>query len=95
MNGERLSRPGEYEPDTLEFMYAVERYKRENGIRLAGWGEVVQVLHSLGYRSDRLPAHRETDCFAEALERYSRAARRPFPKWSEVFGVALAMGYQK
>src|SRR5262249_23325699 len=95
MQSETPLRPGEYEPDTLEFIYAVEEHKRAHAIRLATWGDVVEVLHALGYRIENVPAHRETDRFSEALQRYMRAARRPFPKWSDVFGVALAMGYRK
>ena len=42
--------PGaEYTPDEIEFMLAMDRYKRDNKRPFPTWHEVLQVLLSLGY----------------------------------------------
>jgi hypothetical protein len=40
----------DYSDDEIEFMKAMDRYKRDNGRPFPAWSEVLQVLHSLGYR---------------------------------------------
>src|SRR5262249_62045003 len=40
----------DYSDDETEFMKAMDRYKRENRRPFPTWSEVLEVLHSLGYR---------------------------------------------
>ncbi|GIW83545.1 MAG: hypothetical protein KatS3mg106_058 [Gemmataceae bacterium] len=40
----------DYTDEELEFMKAMERYKRENRRPFPTWSEVLEVLRSLGYR---------------------------------------------
>jgi hypothetical protein len=40
----------DYSDDEAEFMKAIDRYKRENRRPFPTWSEVLEVLHSLGYR---------------------------------------------
>lgn len=42
----------DYKKDEIEFMTAMDKYKRENGRPFPTCGEVLEVLHSLGYRRD-------------------------------------------
>jgi hypothetical protein len=39
-----------YTPDELEFLKAMDRYKRDNRRPWPTWSEVLAVLRSLGYR---------------------------------------------
>jgi hypothetical protein len=41
---------GTYTEDQIEFLAAIERYKRENRRPFPAWSEVLAVLVSLGYR---------------------------------------------
>src|SRR5688572_11931090 len=40
----------DYNDDEMEFMKAMERYKRENRRPFPTWSEVLEVLISMGYR---------------------------------------------
>jgi hypothetical protein len=40
----------DYTDDESEFMKAMDRYKRENRRPFPTWSEVLEVLHSMGYR---------------------------------------------
>jgi hypothetical protein len=40
----------EYTIEQLEFLRAIERYKRENGRPFPTWTEVLEVVFGLGYR---------------------------------------------
>lgn len=90
-----VSRPRTtFDPETIRFIKAAARSSRERDHRPLDAGEVLQLLHSLGYQSSSVPWHRETDHFAQALEHYKHKHRRPFPRWSEVLLVAYALGYR-
>jgi hypothetical protein len=43
-------RPDEMSPDVVEFMTAMDDYKRRKGRPFPNWSEVLQVVKSLGYR---------------------------------------------
>lgn len=46
-----LPRPPENDdPETLEFLKAIDRFKRTTGRNFPTWTEVLQIVHSLGYR---------------------------------------------
>ena len=40
----------DYQPDEVEFMKAMDDYKRRSGRQFPTWSEVLEVLRSLGYR---------------------------------------------
>jgi hypothetical protein len=40
----------EYSDDEIDFMKAMEQYKRSNRRPFPTWSEVLEVLHALGYR---------------------------------------------
>jgi len=40
----------EYSDDEIAFMRAMDQYKRDNRRPFPTWSEVLEVLHSLGYR---------------------------------------------
>ena len=40
----------DYSIDEIEFMKAMDQYKRDNRRPFPTWSEVLEVLHSLGYR---------------------------------------------
>lgn len=42
----------DYTPDEIEFMRAMDEYKRRAGRQFPTWSEVLEVLKSLGYRRD-------------------------------------------
>lgn len=42
----------DYGPEELEFMQALERYKRSSGRMFPTCSEVLEVVRSLGYRRD-------------------------------------------
>jgi hypothetical protein len=42
-------RPDEMPPDVVEFMTAMDDYKRRHGRPFPNWSEVLQVVKSLGY----------------------------------------------
>ena len=39
-----------YTPDDIQFMKAMDQYKRDNRRPFPTWSEVLEVLHALGYR---------------------------------------------
>lgn len=50
-NAKGISTDGSlYTEAEVEFMLAMERYKREKGRRFPNWKEVLEVAKSLGYR---------------------------------------------
>lgn len=58
MDGERVEVAGEgftpdYTPAEVEFMMAVDAYKRRRDRRFPTWREVLAVLRSLGYEKVR------------------------------------------
>lgn len=40
----------DYQPDEVEFMRAMDDYKRRSGRQFPTWSEVLEVLRDLGYR---------------------------------------------
>lgn len=40
----------DYQPDEVEFMKAMDDYKRRSGRQFPTWSEVLEVLRDLGYR---------------------------------------------
>jgi len=46
-------RPDEMPPDVLEFINAIDRYKRIHQRPFPNWSEVLEVLKTLGYERTR------------------------------------------
>jgi hypothetical protein len=42
----------EYTSDEIEFMRAMDEYKRKNGRQFPTWSEVLEVVRGMGYRRD-------------------------------------------
>lgn len=40
----------DYQPDEIEFMRAMDDYKRRSGRQFPTWSEVLEVIRDLGYR---------------------------------------------
>jgi hypothetical protein len=45
----------DYQPDEVEFMKAMDDYKRRSGRQFPTWSEVLEVLRDLGYRKTAEP----------------------------------------
>jgi hypothetical protein len=45
----------DYKPDEIEFMQAMDDYKRRSGRQFPTWSEVLEVLRDLGYRKVAAP----------------------------------------
>jgi hypothetical protein len=43
------ARPDEMPPDVLEFIHAIDVYKRVNQRPFPNWSEILEILKSLGY----------------------------------------------
>lgn len=54
----------DYKPDEVEFMKAMDDYKRRSGRQFPTWSEVLEVLRDLGYRKVAEP----TQTYQEVLE---------------------------
>jgi hypothetical protein len=46
----------DYTDAEIEFMTAMDRYRRENGRPFPTWSEVLEVVRSLGYQKIQTPA---------------------------------------
>ncbi|MFN0056607.1 MAG: hypothetical protein ACKV0T_31050 [Planctomycetales bacterium] len=46
----------DYSDDELEFMRAIDQYKRHSGRPFPTWSEVLEVVKGLGYRREDAPA---------------------------------------
>lgn len=47
------ARPDEMPPDVLEFIHAIDVYKRVNQRPFPNWSEVLEILKGLGYSRPR------------------------------------------
>lgn len=45
----------DYKPDEIEFMRAMDDYKRRSGRQFPTWSEVLEVIRDLGYRKVAAP----------------------------------------
>ncbi|MCA9076825.1 MAG: hypothetical protein KDA93_17495 [Planctomycetaceae bacterium] len=45
----------DYQPEEIEFMRAMDDYKRRSGRQFPTWSEVLEVLRDLGYRKVASP----------------------------------------
>lgn len=42
-------RPDEMTPDVLEFIHAIDAYKRNTQRKFPNWSEILEIVKSLGY----------------------------------------------
>lgn len=42
----------DYTPDEIEFMRAMDEYKRKSGRQFPTWSEVLEVIRGMGYKRD-------------------------------------------
>jgi hypothetical protein len=91
-----------YSDAEIEFMEAMENYKRAYQRPYPNWSEVFHVLVGLGYSRnasgsqpvEHNPTNAEEE-FTTALRLHMRVQHRPFPSWTEVLGVLRTLGYQR
>lgn len=56
----------DYRPDEVEFMKAMDDYKRRSGRQFPTWSEVLEVIRDLGYRKVAEPTQTFSAMTAEA-----------------------------
>ncbi|RME41746.1 MAG: hypothetical protein D6788_00565 [Planctomycetota bacterium] len=65
----RAAEEGEITGELLEFIQAIDEYKRVNDRPFPSWSEVFEIIHYLGYRKVAPPAHHINSASGpEALE---------------------------
>lgn len=80
--------------ETIEFLTALDLYKRQNMLSFLRFEEIFPVLEALGYtfEGDRKKLSKTFDL---ALTHLREESGRLFPSWSEVFGATLEMGWER
>lgn len=96
----RVPRPDELSSETLEFIAAIDEYKRSRMVSNLTLEEILEVVRSLGYlrsKDEMLDEDEELEraLMAQALEAYKESHGRLFPNWSEIFQIIRALGYIK
>jgi hypothetical protein len=65
----KAAEEGELAGELLEFVMAIDQYKRINERPFPSWSEVFEIIHYLGYRKVAEKAkHINTACGAEAID---------------------------
>ena len=87
-------RPDQLSDETVEFLTALDLYKRKQMRSFLRFEEIFPVLEELGYS---FPGERKAleKSFDDALETLRAESDRLFPSWSEIFGVALDLGWKR
>ena len=92
-------RPDELTQEVLEFIAAIDDYKRRNMRSFLENTEILSVLFELGYsrQGEEEPELTDDvlDDFAQVRERYRVDEGRLFPTWSEVFTLLSELGYSR
>lgn len=85
----------DYSPQELDFLKAVQAFKRDRQCPKPSWADVVTILRHQGYRlTPPADSHeKEVLRFSEAIKRYMREHRSKFPAHTEVLAVAKSIGY--
>lgn len=87
-------RPDQLSDETVEFLTALDLYKRKQMRSFLRFEEIFPVLEELGYS---FPGDRKQleEAFDAALDHLRAESDRLFPSWSEIFGVALELGWSR
>ena len=91
-------RPDELSSETLQFITAVDQYKRSNMRSFLEDCEVIEIILALGYRliaEVEEVTEEQLSAYAEARQRYRDEEGRLFPTWSEVFKILSKLGYER
>ena len=88
--------PGCADPEKgLEFLRALDAFKRAPRVVRPSCADVLQVLESGASPCRAIRGKRNRQqTFERELDRYRRDHQRPYPHWTEVLQVALAIGYE-
>lgn len=87
-------RPDQLTEETVEFLTALDLYKRQEMRSFLRFEEIFPVLEQLGYRFEGSQAELD-EAFDAALDALREESGRLFPSWSEVFGVAIDLGWAR
>jgi hypothetical protein len=73
----RAAEEGEITGELLEFIMAIDEYKRINERPFPTWSEIFEIIHYLGYRKvAERASHINTASGSDALESFAGAAAR-------------------
>jgi hypothetical protein len=87
-------RPDQLSEETIEFLTALDLYKRNQLRSFLRFEEIFPVLEKLGYTFE---GDREglSATFEQALTAMREESGRLFPSWSEIFGATVEMGWSR
>ncbi len=91
-------RPDELSSETLQFITAVDQYKRSHMRSFLEDTEVIEIILTMGYRLlDEVEdvTQEQLDAYSNARQRYRDEEGRLFPTWSEVFKILSDLGYHR
>jgi hypothetical protein len=92
----RFEKPDEMSHEVLDFIAAVDETKRKLMTQHLDLGQVIALVHELGYRSATAGRGKgELRAVERAIDDYRREHERLFPNWSEVWSVLRELGYEK
>ncbi|QDU84952.1 hypothetical protein Pla163_20720 [Planctomycetes bacterium Pla163] len=92
----RVSKPDEMSGDLIEFINAIDEFKRRNMVAHLTLERVIDVVHELGYVCPLGKADADEIAYiSDAVDEYKRSHQRLFPNWSEVFEVLREIGYER
>jgi hypothetical protein len=87
----------DYSPAELEFLRAIQQWKRAHRGRPPGPADVLALVWGLGWRKrgeEGAPSPAAVELFSRALAAYKRRRQRPFPSWMEVLQVLHHAGWR-
>ena len=87
-------RPDQLSEETVEFLTALDLYKRKEMRSFLRFEEIFPVLEELGYSFEGTQNDLD-EAFDAALDALREESGRLFPSWSEVFGVAIELGWSR
>jgi hypothetical protein len=91
----KVARPDEMPDEVIEFLHAIDEYKRTKMMAQLSLDHILAVVHELGYERPGRSEEPEREVLGNALDRYRRAHKRLFPNWSEIFEVLREIGYAR
>lgn len=91
----KVARPDEMPAEIVQFINAIDAFKRHNMVAHLQPEQVLAVAHELGYNPAPEIREDEGAAYVAALDRYKRENKRLYPNWSEVFEVLREIGYTR